>query len=510
MEKDSKNEKKLVSILKMYPVAILALIDAIMVLIPTYLENYIPNIYGNINMTPGQYSEGLAFYGIFSIVANFVGAYLGGKYKGRKLILISLLMQIGIAVWYGSLIFQYTVPPDDPNYGKNILPQWIGILFLYSIAISGLIWGPLWRIIKNYGTENLSGKEKEKRVGFNNGVAGTYEGIFGLIIGSIGALLYALTNSGKIPNLILFGNNVSVGFLVLIAMTLFLTIGSTILTWLFIKPIEDQGQNGFSLKNLAQVIKGWKIWCMGMIIIGVFMLQMELSAYMNYLSNIFLITPALVIAFGLIRTYVMRFLLAGYVGRKSDKAHSYIFILIVGLFIGIILICIAIILPGFGGDKTVDSLDPTKRIILQICAVANLVVLGSLTWVLVTIRWTPIGTELGITNDNYATAIAFLSAMGFSPGLYYKFIKAYIEDHHKTLKIPSNNQSGYILVVDKTGNQLILLTCACIAFAGFIAGLILYIGLYRNSDNFKFRIGKRKSKTIGSDNLDEKLSESSN
>lgn len=480
-------ENKIKSIFKMYPIAILALIDTIMVLIPTYLENYIPNIYGNINMTPAQYSYGLAFYGIFSIIMNFVGAYLGGKFKGKNLIMISLVMQIIIAVWYASLMFQYTVPPSNPNYGKAILPQWIGILFLYSVAISGFIWGPMWRIVKNFGTEGLVGKEKEKKVGYNNGIEGTFEGIIGMIIGIIGAILYSLAVAKKIPNVTLFGTEVSTGFLVLILMTLFLTIGSTILSLFFIKPIEDQGNNGFSLKNLLMIIKNWKIWCMGMIIIGVFMLQMELSAYMNYLTNIFLIAPVAVIVFGILRTYAMRFLLAGTVGKKADKAHSYIFLLVIGLFLGIIFIFSAILLPGIGGNQTVANFAPWEKTLLQILAVLNLLILGALTWTLVTIRWAPIGTELGITNENYASALSFLSAMGFSPGLYFKFIKASIESHYKTLKIPDPNNAGYILVVNKTGNQLILLTCAIIALICFIAGLILYINLYRKSDKYAFK-----------------------
>lgn len=466
---------------RMFPVILLGMLDTIIVLIPTYLENYLPNLYQYIHLSQPQYTEALAYYGIFMMIMSFVGAYLGGKFKGRTLVLWALIIQIVVIVWYGSLMFQTNT--------DWIYYQWIGILFVISFAISGLIWGPMWRIIKNYGTEELETKDKEKKVARNNGVAGTYEALLGVILAGVGALLVSMEQEWHLwdPIKMSNGKEISIAFLCLIGLTLFLTVIGTMFAFKLIKPAEDAAAKTFTIKSVWRVVKNWKVWMLAFVVIGVFMLQMELSAYINYLKNSLLIAAGIVTVFGIIRTYVMRFLLAGIVGAKADRMHSYIFLLVCGLFAGIILIIVAACLPGFHGSeiKTINDIGYSSAIVLtlQILAVVNLCVLGGLTWVLVTLRWSPIGTELGVTNDSYSSVIALLSAVGFSPGIYFKFIKKSIESHNQ---VPSID-GGDLMVTSLYGNQMILLTCAGLATIGLIGGLTLYINLYRQKPVYRFR-----------------------
>jgi MFS family permease len=473
---------------KMFPVILLGMLDTVIVLVPTYMENYLSNINGFLHLEQGKYTEALGYYGIFMMLMNFVGAYLGGKFKGRTLIITSMFIQVAVTLWYGTLMFQ-----TDSN---AIFIQWVFILLVISFAISALMWGPLWRIVKNYGTEELEGPLKEKKVASNNGVAGTYEALLGIILAGIGALLVAMEKEWHVwkPIVLTYANGskseISIAFLCLMGITIFLMILGTVLAIKIIKPAEDNLAKNFTARSLISVVANWKIWALAMVVMGIFMLQMELSAYINYLKNSLIIGFAVVAAFGIIRTYVMRFLLAGVVGKKADKAHSYIFILICGLFIGILLVIVAACLPGFGGPGTmsIEDMGYSTGVItlIQVLSMINLVILGGLTWTLVTLRWSPIGTELGVTNENYASVIAFLSAMGFSPGIYFKFIKQAIEKANPYV-IGKDAAGKDIVAASMHGNQMVLLTCAALASIGLIGGLVLYINLYRHSENYKFK-----------------------
>lgn len=481
-----KIKERFIAVIRTYPIAILAFIYCLMVLIPTYIGTYVPNIAGYIHMNQTQYSEAVAWYGVFTTVWNLLAMWIGGKFKARHLILASMVIQIIITVWYGSLVLQpFVNNPYDNNFGRLQKIQLIIILFFYAVAINGLIWAPMWRIVKNFDTANLHGKEKERKVGKNNGIAGTFQGIAGLIIAVIGTVLLWLTQEDMLPDVWIGNQKVSLAFIMLISIVLTLTILATLLVYFLLKKLDDDEPKKIcGFKEMKAIASNWKLWILGFAIAGIFILELELGAQINYLKNIFLISTGFVAVAGIIRTYVLRFLLVGYVGKKADKAHSYLFLILLGIFVGIALTITAILLPGFDNEKTIDNLPYTQKLVLQTIAVLNFFVLGGLTWALVTIRWSSIGTELGITNENYASAISFLSTVGFSPALYFKFIKSYIEDNHKMEVLLANGNK--ILGADKYGEQLILTVCACVAFSGFLAALILYIKLYRKSDKFAF------------------------
>lgn len=476
------------------PVILLGFIDTVMVLIPTYLENYLPGLYQYIHLEPGQYTQGLGWYGIFMLLMNFIGAPLAGKFKGTSLIKWGLVVQIIVMIWYTTLMFQ-------PVTSQALLIQWIFILLLISFSINAFIWSPMWRIIKNHGTNDLVGKEKESKVARNNGIAGISDAVLGIVLAGVGALLVAMEQTWHLWDPITITNihakagtqTISIAFLCLIGMAFVVMIFSLVASFKIFKDVEDDVSKTFSTKNAFKTtIINWKMWALGFLVLGIFMLQMELSAYINYLKFSLLITAGVVTIFGIIRTYIMRFLLAGFAAKFGDRTHSYIFVLNVGLFLGIILIIVAACLPGAfdSSAQTLSAFGYSHGVntFIQVIGMANLVVLGGLTWTLVTLRWSPIGTELGIQNNQYGTAIAFVSALGFSPGIYFKFIKGAIETKYTVI-----GEEG-VKFVTIFGNQMILLTCAGIAFLGLIAGLILYINLHRKSPLYKFRFVQSASK----------------
>ncbi|AUF83274.1 hypothetical protein CXP39_00420 [Mesoplasma syrphidae] len=468
---------------KNFPLLILALADVVVMAIPFYMENYIPNINGNLNLTAAEYSQAGAIYGFVALPCYILGAYIGDKFKSKHLMVLSLALTSILGAWYLMLPIIGAVNPDS-----NVIKYQLYFIFGgFSFATCGLFWAPLWKVIKNHGTEELLGEEKEKRVGANNGYQGMMNGLIGLTLALFGTLLLTLSTNGLLPNLVIKETEISLGFFILVTIYVLLTVLSLIMIFFVIKEPKIP-ETSFSVKSLVAVIKQWKIWLLGFLVLGVYMLQMGLSSYINYMNNVFLIPAVAVMIIGIFRTYVMRFLIASPFGKRADKSHSYIFLICVGLLIGIVLVCIAIMLPGFNNDFNKEGAGNfgTGKIIIQFAAGLNLILLGMVTWALVTIRWTPIGAELKVDNKDYAAGVNIISVIAFTPDAFFKQIRSAIESKHNMVL-----ENGTI-VANQTGNQLILLVVAVFAVFGLICGTALYILLYKNSDKFIFKKNRNK------------------
>lgn len=462
-----------------FPLLILALADVVVMAIPFYMENYIPNIYGNLNLNAADYSQAGAIYGFVAIPCYIFGAYVGDKFKSRHLMLVALGLTSVLGVWYTMLPII-----GGLTESASVVKYQLYVIFAgFSFATCGLFWAPLWKVVKNHGTDDLIGELKEKKVGANNGFQGMMNGLIGLVLALFGTLLMTLSEKNILPTFTIHNTVISMGFFILVVIYVALIILSTIMVLFYIKE-PKQEPSTFSLKSLIDVVKSWKIWLLSFLVLGVYMLQMGLSSYVNYLSNIFLIPSLAVMIIGIFRTYVMRFFIASPFGKRADKSHSYIFLILIGLFIGLILVAIGIFLSGFGNDFREGDFGAGK-VVLQVAACFNLVVLGAVTWAMVTIRWSPIGAELNIENKNYAAAVNIVSVIAFTPDAFFKQIKAAIETHHN-MEIPNATNDGFVTVANQTGNQLILLVVCCFAIFGLLCGSILYIKLYKGTDKFIF------------------------
>ncbi|WP_035358809.1 hypothetical protein [[Acholeplasma] multilocale] len=462
------------------PIIILALADVVIMAIPFYMENYIPNIGQNLRLDANQYSYANAIYGFASLPCYLIGSYIGDRFKSKHLLIISLSLTSLLGIWYMTL-------PFNTSSLATMIQLYI-IFGCFAFTTCGLLWAPLWKVVKNHNTEQLIGDEKEKRVGANNGLQGATNGFIGLFLALLGMLLLALSNSGEFPTIDYKGESISLGFFILVTIYVALIIASLLLTIFFIKGIDDNNDRTFSVKALLRVIQSWKVWLLGFLVLGVYMLQMGLSSYMSYLTNIFGVMTIVATLLGVFRSYVMRFMISSYAGKRADKSHSYIWLICLGLFVGIVLVLIAVILPGFGNDFKDKGVIKT---IMAVVACVNLLVLGLLTWALVTIRWSPIGAELKIDNKNYAAGVSFISVIAFTPDAFFRLIKAQIEGKH-TMTIVDPATGYESIVASQWGNQLILLTVVGFATFGLIAGLTLYVTMYKNHEKFIFRKLMRK------------------
>lgn len=445
--------KKLKSI---WPLIILALSDVVVMAIPFYMENYIPRIYTNFNLDAGDFSQASAIYGYVALPFYIFGSYIADKFKSKNLIVISLLIMTGLGIWYISLPFM--------EISATFKRMQLFIIFGgFALATCGFYWAPLWKLVKNYGTEELVGSDKEKRVATNNGIQGSANGLIGLAIALLGILFFFLSGGFGGDNMLPKIGNVNSGFIILVIIYVSLIALSILLTIIFIKEPKIK-EVSFSIKTTWDVIKNWKIWLLGLLVLGVYMLQMGLSSYINYLSNIFKIGALTVMILGIFRTYIMRFIISPFVGPRADKSHSYIFLILIGLFLGIALILVAVLLPWFGN---------ATNLIIQIVAGFNLILLGVVAWFLVTIRWSPLGTELKLQNNQYGAGVNVISFIAFTPDAFYRQIKSLIESKYYYVEGTTRHASQF-------GNQLILLTVVGFASIGLIAGITLYVLLYKD------------------------------
>lgn len=463
-----KNKFSFKYIKSILPLIVLALSDVVVMAIPFYMENYIPRIYENFKLRPEDFSQASAIYGYVAMPFYIFGSYIADKFKSKNLIVISLTIMTFLGGWYIALPFM--------EIAASIKRIQLYFIFAgFALATCGFYWAPLWKLVKNYGTEKLKGIEKEKRVATNNGIQGAANGLIGLTIALLGILFYFLAGGdGHMNNVLPNFGNVSSGFIILVIIYVGLIALSIILTVFFIKEPPEK-EFSFSIKSTWDIIKNWKIWLLGFLVLGIYMLQMGLSSYINYLKNIFRLGTITVMILGIFRTYIMRFLISPVVGRKADKAHSYIFLILIGLLIGIGLVLIAVLLPWFGN---------ATNLVLQIVAGFNLILLGIIAWVLVTIRWSPLGTELKLKNDQYGAGVNIISFIAFTPDAFFRQIKALIEKNNY-FEIDGARHANQL------GNQLILLVVIGFAFFGLISGIILYISLYK--DKIKARLFKNKN-----------------
>lgn len=468
------------------PILILALIDVVTMAIPFYMENYIPNLYSSLHISASQYSVANAVYAFVSIPCYLFGSYISDRVKSKTLIIASLIIVSVLGVWYVTLPF---------NTNSDSIAIQLYIIFAgFSLAECGILWAPLWKVVKNHRTEELVGEEKEKRVGENNGLEGATNGLIGLTLALFGTLLLFLSNNRYIPTIKYHGDQINLGFFILVTIYVGLTILSLFLTMFFIKKADDNHERTFSLKSLGQVAKSWKLWALGILVLGVYMVQMGLSAYVNYLSNVFLISAFIVSLIGIGRTYIARFLISSWFGKKADKGHSNIWWICMGLILSIILIIIGIALPGFSNNFK-DTSNKTLQTAMAVLAAINLLALGAVTWALVTIRWSPIGTELKIKNENYGAAVSLISLVAFSPEVFFRSIKSYLEGHYSmTIIDPATGHTTQ--VASQLGNQLILVIVLAFAVLGLIAGMSLYIALYKNKETYKFKRFKKQTLSI--------------
>lgn len=435
---------------QVWPLAILALSDVAVFAFPSYMSNFIPNLHKSMGILQGELSMLRSIYGSISILIYFVSMSFVDKFKCRTLILTGLFSMLVLGVWYSLVPLIFGENESEIPYSANFI-NYLLIFIGFSLTIKLLYWSPLWKLVAMQGEKN--------EVGTMNGIQGSINGLLGCLLACIGVVFYF--QNPKV-------NNLSLGFPILSGVyTLFLGL-SIFLTWKYVK--EDSSKlekTDFktAVRNIFSHAKNLKLWIYSLVVMGIYMYQMGLSTYTDYLTNIIGISVAIVFILGLIRTYLMRLLASFFMGKLADKINNYILYLFFGLVLASGLTFMAIALPGFNND----FIKQDNKLLVQILAGINIVILGLVTWSLVTIRWSPISTQLDIDIKHYASAVAFISTIAFTPDAFFQAIKSAIE-HRFNFEIETGR-----LVVNQTGSQLILGVSLSVGMLGMLLALGLQI-----------------------------------
>ncbi|WP_236608517.1 hypothetical protein [Spiroplasma taiwanense] len=107
---------------------------------------------------------------------------------------------------------------------------------------------------------------------------------------------------------------------------------------------EVKKEDKFDLHTLTSVLKNYKIWLVTFLIMGVYMFQSGLSVFVTFIQEALTVTAMVVVALGILRTYLFRAIFSAPSGKLADKSGKYILFITIGLFISSILCLIAIII----------------------------------------------------------------------------------------------------------------------------------------------------------------------
>lgn len=444
----NKNKERIFSNKIILSIFCLAMADVLVMAIPFYLKNVIPatEIAQNLGIKDSEFSQANSIYGWVSLPSYFLGGWLADKISLKKLTLIGLSLVGFVCIWYGLIPFM--------NNGPSKVAQVYVIFSLWSLITCFVFWAALWKLLSELTTPENNGKV--------NGVHGSLNGIIGTVIIAIAYLVYFLfgtvwkstLDSWAFPTLVF----IFTGFIAL----------NVVLLAVFVKEdknTNDQNDNNFNIKSMSTVLKNGKVWLVSMLVLGVYMYQSGLSVFQSYMTGVLLISSAVVVVLGIMRTYLFRFIFSSFFGKLADKSQKYIQFIIYGLMVASILSFIAIISPGFASNGLLES-SKNLKILIQIAVVTSYLGLGITCWALVTNRWATIYV-INVEQKDYGMAVGFISFFAFSADAWFWQIDSALLKKYGT-------ENGY--ETNQIANQVSLLIVMVFGVLGILSGLaLLYI-----------------------------------
>ncbi|MDQ7983108.1 MAG: MFS transporter [Spiroplasma sp.] len=422
-------------------IALLAIADVLVMVIPFYLKNVMSSVLiaKSLGILPSQFSQANAIYGYVALLSYFVGGYFADRVNLKKLTLFGLAAVGAFSIWYAFIPFI--------NQGKIV--QLYIIFAAWSFITCFIFWSALWKILAEQGKPEENGKL--------NGLHGSLNGLIGSILIALAYLIFWLTGD-------IFAKHM--GQYAFTSLVLFFTIIIFITTILLYKIVPDstshkENNQQFDIKTFGNTLKNYKLWLATFLIMGVYMLQSGLSVVVTYAQDALKIIPFIVVLAGILRTYFFRFLFSSPAGKWADKTQNYVLFITIGLTIASMLTLTMILLPGFGGDFT--KLNPVYQIVVQVLVIILFLGLGIACWCLVTNRWATI-YQIGINQKEYAVSVGFISFIAFSPDAWFWQVDSIL-----LKKFGAEN--GYPSNI--IANQISLAVITSIALIAAVGGLIL-------------------------------------
>ncbi|ASZ09468.1 MFS transporter [Mesoplasma chauliocola] len=411
--------------------------------VPFYLKNVMSSVViaDSLGILPSQFSQANSIYGYVSLPSYFIGGWLADKISLKKLTLIGLGSIGVICLWYGFIPFIVTA---------KVIQVYL-IFALWSFVTCFIFWAALWKLLSEQGKPEENGKL--------NGIHGSLNGLTGTIIIAIAYLVFFLFGTIWKDTL---GNW---AFSTLVFVFTGFIILNCILIWMFVpedKTLKTDGESDFSLKSFKNILGNWKIWLVSILILGVYLYQSGLSIFVTYMQDVLLITAALVVVFGIMRTYLFRFFFSAWFGKMADKSQKYILFIIIGLAVASVLCLIAVVVPGFG-QNSFTNMSKGYKTVVQIAVVTMYLGLGITCWALVTNRWATIYV-INISQKDYGMAVGFISLIAFSADAWFWQIDSILLKNLGT-------EAGY--ADNKLANQISIVIILAFGLIAMVSGAIL-------------------------------------
>ncbi|WP_318082838.1 MFS transporter [Mesomycoplasma ovipneumoniae] len=439
---------------QIFALIILAAADVFVIAAPYYLKNIVPNLHTYLGIREDQVASLTAIIGWVTLATQLPGGFLSNRISSRWLLFIAVLSTGIITFWFG-----ITIKNAQQLGEESALTQYKIIWGLWGITSTLIFWTPLWKLV--------SQQTDQKNQGLAYGIQGSANGIVGFflvfVIGLIITSIYYPDNQNtrEINSTPFAAYTFTIGS--------FLVITSFLVLFFVKEKKIERYTNKISWesikKNINQIyvsLKNWKLWMLSIFVMGMYTFQSVFAYYLvQVLNNVFLAPTILVTILGGIRTYGLRGLISSYVGYYADKFRSYILILVLTAVTGMFVILTILLLTLAGIQEP-----GTPLFIFFIILVTILfLIAGSLSWVMVTLRFTQVA-EIEIGKNNYASSVGILSFIAFSPDAWFYELSGYVGKVYTIEGQTNTSPLGY---------QLILTIALGVALFGTICGLIVFL-----------------------------------
>lgn len=443
------NKRILIAIL------VLAIADVFTMAAPYYLKYIIPKVHDYLGVHQSQFDKLNATLGYVVLATQIPGGWLADKFSSKKMLSTSLFMTGMLSIWW-TLIIQV-------DFSASAAMSQLYVIYIgWGISTTLIFWTPLWKLLSQ-----LASKEKQ---GVAFGLHGTMNGLAGLlVITGLGTIATYLSGKGESWAFYSFSYVLSAILIVTGILTLKYVPEKGFKSKISKKISEIEWKKIFI--SLVKPMKSVRVWLLAFFVMGMYMFQSVFAYYMkSTISTLGVAATALAIIAGF-RTYGFRMIFSSPFGRWADKRKSYILILIWVLLIGGILALIFILLPGY--NAAFLSWSSETRLLVQILVSILYLVVGILSWFLVALRYVQV-VEIPVEKGSYATVIALISFVAFSPDAWF---------YHLASEIGSRYQEKGSYTLE--GLQIILFVAIGVIIFGLICGTLV------------FAINKKEIKSMG-------------
>lgn len=433
---------------------LLAAIDVLVIASPYYLKNFVPNIHLYLGVEEQHTSYMTAIIGIVTLITQLPGGYLADKFSSKKLIFIGGILTALMTVWYATLI----LIKDNGIFSKDqLVNQYYIIYAIWGISSTPFFWTPLWKLV--------SQQVDAKNQGFAYGLQGSLNGVFGLVFVFAGGIIVT-SLAQKYGQ----GSVSTISFATYIYLFAIILAAVSVGILFFVREFKSEEKFGISPKELFRAMSDWKVWALSLFVLGMYMFQSTLTYYfLQMLTNSLRAPAVLLTVIGGIRLYGLRFVISTWVGKFSDKLNSIVLFLVLTLFVGILIVAIALFLPGvsLANVNTFSTLNKNYQMVVIVVCITLFLLSSVLSWIMVTLRYTQ-ANEIVIPKNSSGAVIAIMSFIGFSSDSWFYAIGGAVSTHYKV--------DG---VVSQTGYQIIIALAIVVSLIGLLAGFAVYISNYK-------------------------------